>query len=60
MIVVMSLANRKAKNFQNFKQIIKSCDIGLSSVIIKKKIISDEISFVDLKTKEDFVLWLKF
>ena len=50
---------RKAKNFQNYKEIVKSCDIGLSSVIIKKEIISDEISFVNLKTKEDFVLWLK-
>ena len=28
-------------------------------MIIKKEIVSDEISFVDLKTKEDFVLWLR-
>ena len=38
---------------------LKSCDIGLSTVVIKKDLISDEIKFPVLKTKEDFVLWLK-
>ena len=38
---------------------LKSCDIGLSTVVIKKEIINDEIKFPVLKTKEDFVLWLK-
>ena len=50
---------RTAKNFFNIKQIIKSCDIGLSTVMLKKEIINHEIQFPNLKTKEDFVLWLK-
>jgi len=49
---------RKARNFNSYRDIIKSCDIGLSTVIIEKVIIKDDIKFVDLKTKEDFVLWL--
>ena len=48
---------RKAKNLI-FKDLIKSCDIGLSTVIIKKNILKNNY-FVNLKTKEDYVLWLK-
>ena len=40
-----------------FNQLIKSCDIGLSSVILKKTIIKN-FEFPPLKTKEDYVLWL--
>ena len=44
----------------SFKELIKSCDIGLSSVIIKKNIFDEKkILFPNLKTKEDYVLWLK-
>ena len=50
---------RRAREFNSYKDIIKSCDIGLSTVIIEKSIIKDDIKFVELKTKEDFVLWLK-
>ena len=50
---------RRAREFNSYKDIIKSCDIGLSTVIIEKSIINDDIQFVELKTKEDFVLWLK-
>ena len=53
------IGRRKAKNFFNIKEIIKSCDIGLSSVMLKKEIIDSEIQFPNLRTKEDFVLWLK-
>lgn len=38
---------------------LKSCDIGLSSVVLKKKILNKNCLFPNLKTKEDFVLWLK-
>ena len=31
------LGYRKARTFQNFTQLLTSCDIGLSTVIIKKK-----------------------
>ncbi len=50
---------RKAKNFYNYKDILKSCDIGLSTVILETSIINEQIKFASLKTKEDFVLWLK-
>ena len=52
-------AIRRARNFDNFSDLLKSCDVGLSSVIIKKKILTKNYLFPDLKTKEDFVLWLK-
>ena len=53
------IGNRKAKDFYNVKDILTSCDIGLSSVILDKGLINDQIQFSNLKTKEDFVLWLK-
>ena len=49
---------RRAKNFFDLKDLIKSCDIGLSSVLLNKEILKS-YKFPDLKTKEDFVLWLK-
>ena len=48
---------RKARNFLNINDLIKSCDIGLSTVIIRKNILKSN-RFPNLKTKEDFVLWL--
>ena len=43
-----------------FNNLLKSCDIGLSTVIMDKKIFSNkELRFAHLKTREDFVLWLK-
>ena len=54
-----TLGLRKSRKFNNYKDILTSCDIGLSSVLIKKNLITDEIKFANLKTKEDFVLWLK-
>lgn len=53
------IGNRKAKDFYNIEDILTSCDIGLSSVILEKDLITDQIQFSNLKTKEDFVLWLK-
>ena len=51
---------RQAKNFNHVNELLKSCDIGLSSVMLKKSILlNNNIEFPDLKTKEDFVLWLK-
>ena len=49
---------RKAKNFYSMDQLLKSCDIGLSTVILEKKILNGTKLFPDIKTKEDFVLWL--
>ncbi len=53
------LNTRKSRYFNNYKNILTSCDIGLSSVLLKKTLITGEIKFANLKTKEDFVLWLK-
>jgi teichuronic acid biosynthesis glycosyltransferase TuaG len=50
---------RRARNFNNVDELLKSCDIGLSTVMLKKEILSKECFFPSLKTKEDFVLWLK-
>ena len=47
----------RAQQTLKYKKLLKSCDIGLSSVILKRKLLSD-IKFPELKTKEDFVLWL--
>ncbi len=52
------IGERIAKDM-NFKKLIKSCDIGLSSVVALKEIFNDKLKFPNLKTKEDFVLWLK-
>ena len=53
------LGIRRARSFKNYKELLPSCDIGLSTVIAKKKIFTKEVKFSKLKTKEDFVLWLK-
>lgn len=50
---------RKARTFKTVKSLIKSCDIGLSTVILKRSILNNDLKFPNLKTKEDFVLWLK-
>lgn len=50
---------RKAKNFNFYTEILTSCDIGLSTVILEKSILNTKCQFANLKTKEDFVLWLK-
>ncbi len=53
------ISRRKARTFNTVKSLIKSCDIGLSTVIAKRSIFNQELIFPNLKTKEDFVLWLK-
>ncbi len=53
------LGKRVARTFYNTEDLLMSCDIGLSTVILEKRIISKNILFPSLKTKEDFVLWLK-
>ena len=53
------LARRVAKRFENFEDILKSCDIGLSTVMIERTVFSEYCKFPNIKTKEDFVLWLK-
>lgn len=46
--------NKKLK----YNDLLKSCDIGLSTVIISKKLLLKN-KFNNFKTKEDYCLWLK-
>ena len=54
------IGDRRAKSQLKYNNLLNSCDIGLSTVIIKKKLLDNfEIFFPNLKTKEDYILWLK-
>jgi teichuronic acid biosynthesis glycosyltransferase TuaG len=46
------------KNKMTYKDFLKSCDIGLSTVVMKKSIF-DNFKFNKIKTKEDYLLWLQ-
>ena len=48
----------RVKKVLEYKNLIFSCDIGLSTVMINSKLKS-KIIFPNIKTKEDFILWLK-
>lgn len=50
---------RKAKFLLNHNTLLKDCEIGLSTVMIDKNFFGKKVKFPNLKTKEDFVLWLK-
>jgi len=52
------ISKRVAGNFLSLNDLIKSCDIGLSTVMLKKELLNSN-HFPSLKTKEDFVLWLR-
>ena len=53
------IGQRRARDFLSIADILKSCDIGLSTVILEKNIVIDnKIKFPKLTTKEDFVFWL--
>ena len=49
---------RSAPTIINYTDLKRSCDIGLSTVLLKKHIIK-RLTFPNLKTKEDYVMWLK-
>ncbi len=54
------ISTRIARKKITFSQLIKSCDIGLSTVILNSNFIKkNKYYFPKIKTKEDFVLWLK-
>ena len=50
---------RKAKDLLIYQDLIKSCDICLSTVMISRQLILPK-SFPNLRTKEDYALWLKY
>ena len=51
------IKKRKAKD-QNYAELLRSCDIGLSTVMLSSKLLKNKNYFPNLKTKEDYVLWL--
>ena len=51
------LGTRKVSTEINYKKLLRYCEIGLSTVIIKKKFLK-KTKFPDIKTQEDFALWL--
>ena len=51
------LSKRIAKDM-DYYDLVKSCDIGLSTVVVERKLIN-RYPFPDIKTKEDYVVWLK-
>lgn len=52
---------RYAEDIKSYNRLIVSCNIGLSTVMIKKSIFKNKsLKFIKLKTKEDFFLWLMF
>ena len=54
------LSLRKCKKRLSYRNILNSCDIGLSTVIIERKfLIKNKLCFPNIKTKEDYVLWLR-
>jgi len=52
------LGYMRAKKRLSYNDLIFSCDIGLSTVMISKKLKSKAL-FPNMITKEDFILWLK-
>ncbi len=53
------IGQRKARDLMTVDEILTSCDIGLSTVVIEKKVITKTTAkFPQLVTKEDFVFWL--
>ena len=49
----------KVKKKLDYQDLLKSCDIATSSVVIKKSILTKRILFSNFTTKEDYSLWLK-
>jgi len=59
---ILTLNSKKKHNVKNtysYNQLLQKCDIGLSTVIIKSKLIKIG-KFPLLKTQEDYALWLRY
>tara|TARA_Y100001935_G_C17183466_1_gene446348 strand:- start:153 stop:908 length:756 start_codon:yes stop_codon:yes gene_type:complete len=53
------IGQMKVKKTLVYNDLLKSCDIALSSVIIRRSILKKSFKFGLTKTKEDYLLWLK-
>lgn len=59
-LFTMICTERKAKKKLYLKNLLNSCDIGLSTVMIDFKFLKkNNLKFPGIKTKEDYVLWLQ-
>lgn len=54
----LKLQGKFIPNDINYENLLKSCDIGLSTVLINKNL-AKEFPFPKISTKEDYVCWLK-
>ena len=52
------LCSFKAKKKLSYDNLILSCDVALSTVVMKREIFED-YKFTKIKTKEDYLLWLQ-
>ncbi len=50
---------RRARSFFKIQDLLYSCDIGLSTVIMRRNLFSNNVKFPNIKTKEDFIMWLR-
>jgi teichuronic acid biosynthesis glycosyltransferase TuaG len=48
----------KAPKIITYRNLLFSCDVGLSTVVINSRLLKKE-KFPNLKTKEDYLLWIK-
>ncbi len=48
----------RSPNRMNFKKFLSACPISCSSVVVKRKLLN-KYKFKNLKTKEDYLLWLE-
>ena len=53
------IGHRKSNKSLEYTALLRDCSIGLSTVMLDSTIIKNKLKFANLKTKEDFVLWLK-
>jgi teichuronic acid biosynthesis glycosyltransferase TuaG len=54
------ISSQLAKKKIVFQDLIASCDIGLSTVILKSNLLNkNKLLFPKIETKEDYILWLK-
>ena len=54
------ISSRLAREIIIFQDLITSCDIGLSTVILNLNLLNkNKLLFPKIKTKEDYVLWLQ-
>ena len=55
-----SIGFRESPKNIHYKDLLSDCNIGLSTVIIRKNTkLKNLLNFPKIKTKEDYVLWLK-